>query len=359
MLFSIKDIKYYCSIYRITMLCRNGLSRLQFILPRSGPVHSVHQKRLLGKVVLEPLESRSILAVQGSDAVPFLQGLITNDMNHVQRGSTSIYTMFLNTSGRVLYDSLIYRIDKDVGQNYFVECDTSVVKLLAKHLNLFRVRKKVEITKPDMKVWVAFTAQDNTEGQNETIALKESSNSNTLIYKDARLQELGYRLLADSSIDFKELKTLFCNETSLPNIKSYVEHRYVLGIGEGVCNLPPGKCFPLEANCDYLHGVSFHKGCYIGQELTARTYHTGVVRKRLMPLVFDHPVDCGVIPDDAEIKTKEGQLVGKLRGYNKAFGLGLLRVEKISSNQLLIVGDKYHCKTYKPNWWPKELSKKK
>ncbi|XP_001651016.2 putative transferase CAF17, mitochondrial [Aedes aegypti] len=336
------------------MFSRSGLCSMQFLFKRRVSVQNVHQTRWIGKVVLESLESRSILGVRGSDAVPFLQGLITNDMNHLLRGSTSMYAMFLNTSGRVLYDSLIYRVDEKVGQHFLVECDTSVVEQLAKHLNLFRVRKKVEITKTDMKMWVAFTAQNSTHDQSPNIALKKADINGTLIFKDARLPELGYRLLTNSSTVLNDLKTHFSDEIDSPQNGSFVQHRYSLGIGEGVINLPPGKCFPLENNCDYLHGVSFHKGCYIGQELTARTYHTGVIRKRLMPLIFDQPVDCGLLPEDAEIKTMEGQTVGKLRGYHKTFGLGLLRIEKVISSQLMIAGNTYHCKTFKPDWWLKE-----
>ena len=67
----------------------------------------------------------------------------------------------------------------------------------------------------------------------------------------------------------------------------------MLGVAEGGEDLPTGKCFPMEYNLDYLKGVSFHKGCYIGQELTARTHHTGVIRKRILPISLDQPVSQG------------------------------------------------------------------
>lgn len=305
-------------------------------------------KRWYSDVILEPLKTRSILRVQGKEAVPFLQGLITNDMDNFGRGSSSIYTMFLNTSGRVMYDSLIHQI-QNKRDDFIVECDASVVDQLKKHLNLFRIRKKVEISKPDWNIWVAFTALAD---KHPSIAPINSDHSGILIFKDARLQNLGFRIILCNSSAIDHLKNMFPLKINHINKVTYEQHRYILGIGEGIKNLPQGKCFPMESNCDYLRGVSFNKGCYIGQELTARTHHTGVVRKRLMPLSFYQHIAAHELLDDSEIKSGDGQVVGKLRGHCMTAGLGLLRVEKVLASQILIVADKYHCNTYKPKWWP-------
>lgn len=319
-----------------TFICTNA------IFHRHGL--NVVQQRWFSDIVLESLKARSLLRVQGPEAAPFLQGLITNDMNNFEHGSNSIYAMFLNTSGRVLYDSLIYQVERK-REDFLVECDASVVDQLRKHLNLFRVRKKVEISKPDWNVWVAFT-------QNGDPPVAKSDDKSTLIFKDSRLKDLGHRIITDKSFTIDRLKNLFPQKTNFTNNTTYEHHRYILGVGEGVRNLPQAKCFPLESNCDYLRGISFHKGCYIGQELTARTHHTGVVRKRLMPLIFDDHIAADEVLDEAEIKTENGQVVGKLRGCNVSVGLGLLRVEKVLSSRILTVADKYRCTTFKPKWWP-------
>ncbi|XP_015109226.1 uncharacterized protein LOC107036031 [Diachasma alloeum] len=138
---------------------------------------------------------------------------------------------------------------------------------------------------------------------------------------------------------------------------SYKEFRYRLGIGEGVEDLPPGKPLPLEVNCDYLHGVSFHKGCYIGQELTARTHHTGVVRKRLMPLVFDD-VPGGRLEVDESVLGEGGKAVGKLKGVEGRFGLGLMRIAEALAGGGLRVGGT-GVKVVKPCWWPVDSPKEK
>ncbi|XP_011500948.1 PREDICTED: putative transferase CAF17 homolog, mitochondrial isoform X2 [Ceratosolen solmsi marchali] len=131
--------------------------------------------------------------------------------------------------------------------------------------------------------------------------------------------------------------------------------RYKLGIGEGVQDLLFGVSFPLEINCDYLHGLSFHKGCYIGQELTARTHHTGVIRKRLMPLIFNN-INGKNFEYDEKIINDNGNIVGKIRGYVGTVGLGLMRIgETIASKTLFVKG--CTLKIVKPQWWPQESPK--
>lgn len=310
------------------------------------------QCRSYGKVSLECLENRSLLRVQGSDAASFLQGLITNDMNHFQHGASSIYAMLLNTTGRVLYDTMIYRMSTEQPDLFLVECDLSLVDSLRKHLSMFRIRKKVEISPAESRVWVAFGRDPKTE-----FPLLEPS-AGVSIFKDTRLHDLGYRIITDQNVPIDALKATFPSGISFVDDCSYLELRLRLGIGEGAKNFPQGKCFPLESNCDYMHGVSFHKGCYIGQELTARTHHTGVVRKRLMPLKFDDPIPDHELPVDAEIKLLDGQVVGKLRQVCNRVGIGLLRIEKVLPAQTLVLADKYNCSTERPLWWPKEQTKK-
>lgn len=312
------------------------------------------QCRSYGTVSLECLDNRSLLRVQGSDAASFLQGLITNDMNHFQHGASSIYAMLLNTTGRVLYDTMIYRISPQQPDQFLVECDSSLVGSLRKHLSMFRIRKKVDIEPIESRIWVAF----GREAKIEFPHLEQTPSEGVSIFKDTRLHDLGYRIISDPNVTLDDVKASFPSGISFLEECSYLEHRLRLGIGEGAKNFPQGKCFPLESNCDYMHGVSFHKGCYIGQELTARTHHTGVVRKRLMPLRFEKPVPDNELPVDAEIKLLDGQVVGKLREVCNRVGIGLLRIEKVLPTQTLILADKFNCLTERPLWWPKEQTKK-
>ncbi|XP_053659434.1 putative transferase CAF17 homolog, mitochondrial [Anopheles marshallii] len=311
-----------------------------------------------------PLTARKFVRVQGSDSVSFLQGLMTNDMRHFEHCGV-MYTMFLKANGRVFCDTLMYKrpaVDTEP-HDYLLECDASVAPRLEKHLKLYRLRKKVQVAMDETyRVWAAFKNEVATGEAEGPI-----KNSRLHVLKDPRLPRLGYRVLSqeEQSITEELLKSTFPDAVmSADKADPYTEFRYSLGIGEGEENLPDGKCFPLECNCDLLHGVSFHKGCYIGQELTARTYHTGVIRKRLMPLVFESAPKVSVDPEalrDAEIKNDEGTAVGKLRGLIGNHGIGLLRIEKILAGGKLTLNipgetSAIPCRTSKPFWWPKELN---
>lgn len=305
-------------------------------------------------VTFEQLKSRSILRLQGVDSESFLQGLITNDVNRFDLGDKSLYAMFLNASGRVLYDSLIYRVASK--NDFLIECDRSVVESLRNHMNLFRVRKKVQISIPEYLVWAAFSTENNTNEENLPCAVIKPDDKIIAVCEDPRSKLLGYRLIVDKGVNEEYIKEKFLPFNNFDNSVSYLEHRCIVGVGEGVVEFPQGKCFPMECNCDYMHGISFDKGCYIGQELTARTYHTGVIRKRLMPLIFEASTDHN-LREGVEINSIDGAVVGKLRRMIGRVGLGLLRVEKVLDNQRLVIQDKYFCAAFRPSWWPEERKK--
>uniref|UniRef100_A0A2M4CVE1 Putative transcription factor component of ccr4 transcriptional complex n=1 Tax=Anopheles darlingi TaxID=43151 RepID=A0A2M4CVE1_ANODA len=327
--------------------------------PPDGPQQKLYS--------FEPLSDRALVRVHGEDSVSFLQGLMTNDMRHFEH-SRAIYTMFLRVNGRVFCDALVYRHPEAKGNDDFLlECDRPAASRLEKHLKLYRLRKKVQVLLDETyHTWVAYRAQADPEAKALPVD-ERKAHTDPHLFKDPRLPRLGYRVLMGSNGDQTEkldrlLETFPGEITTVPR---YVPFRYTLGVGEGELNLPDGKAFPLESNCDWLHGVSFHKGCYIGQELTARTYHTGVTRKRLMPLQFeglpleDVPID---VLREADIKNQAGASVGKLRGYSAGQGLGLLRIEKVlpagGPLTLSVPGITHNivCHTSRPFWWPNETN---
>lgn len=272
-----------------------------------------------------------------------------------------------------MYDTIIYH-SAEPGVLY-IECDRSVTSLLSKHLKVYRLRKKVSIDIEDSyKVWSVYDQSKNQSPNPvnlvddmrdhllgkvlpcEELELNKkerkdgfsinsiASKNNVLIFRDPRISELGLRVVCPSTEDVTQLLGVGLGS-------SYRYLRYCLGVGEGVLDLPPDECFPLEANCDYLHGVSFHKGCYIGQELTARVYHTGVVRKRLMPLLLDSSItEANAIKQEVVNENKKG--VGKVRGVEGLSALGILRISEVLSAKSLILCST-NVKTMRPSWWPK------
>lgn len=291
-------------------------------------------------------------------------------MRHLDEGAPNIYTLFLNIRGRVMCDAVVYKSEES--DLYYVECDSQVVDSLQRHLKMYRVRRRIDIEHVGDKisVWSMFGSAgrpDDGAAASETGKLEGmifpcgTLNSkaskfvdSVMIYEDPRLPDLGLRILAETQIGGDEIIKHLDADVSPSESPGddYRAYRYKLGVGEGMHDLPPGKALPLEINCDYLHGVSFHKGCYIGQELTARTYHTGVVRKRLMPLLFDTVVDKQFAYDE-KILNESGNAVGKFRGCVAKYGLGLMRInESFSARQLSVSG--INVRVVKPAWWPQE-----
>lgn len=314
----------------------------------------------VSKVVTQCLSSRSLIRIAGATAADYLQGLITNDMKHVTEGAPSMYAMFLNTKGRVLYDSIIYKTDDD--DVFLIECDTAVAKDLELHLKKFKVRRKLDIAaSQDLRIYNVNTLNMvNNVLENNEISVDDDSNKflaeklqNLKIAQDPRIPMLGLRVLLPNNTTI--LNELQRNGLDGRKADYYRSLRLKLGVGEGIEELPIGNCNPLEANCDYMHGVSFHKGCYIGQELTARTYHTGVIRKRYMPLVFED--NAAGLECDALI-TSNGKSVGKVKAVQNDIGLGLLRIDDVLKSDKLLVGD-VPCKSYRPFWWPAQAPKER
>lgn len=336
--------------------------------PRSCILRHVSVAAKQKSSAVECLNNRGILRVSGKETSLFLQGLITNDMRHLEEGAQSMYTMFLNTKGRVMYDAIIYQ-SKEEGV-FLIECDKSALSHLQKHLKMFRVRRKTDIdnVEDELKVWVVFDPKLTETGDmklvqestnNEDIINDLKKRPDIIVCRDPRLSTLGVRILAPANEDIllqNDRDESVCQKERL----SYRELRYRLGIGEGVNDLPPENCFPLEANGDYLHGISFHKGCYIGQELTARTNHTGVIRKRLMPVFFES-VPQTILEVNTPIQLPSGASkvsVGKLRGVEGKVGLALLRItEALDAARLKILDET--AETKKPCWWPQEAPKER
>jgi len=111
-----------------------------------------HSTRLLGA----QLRSRSLVRVSGAEAVPFLQGLVTNDLGHLE-SQPALFTLFLNAGGRILLDSLIYREKgSEVEPSLLLESDAALRPTLIKHLKLYRVRRKVIVEEAQLQPWVIF-----------------------------------------------------------------------------------------------------------------------------------------------------------------------------------------------------------
>lgn len=261
---------------------------------------------------LTNLPHRGVIEIEGEDKANFLQGLITNDI-HFVTSDRAIYAALLTPQGRFLYDLII--IEKE--GSYFLDVERDRLEALLKKLVLYKLRSKVTLkVRSDLKIY-ALWGDDSAVPSNA--------------YPDPRLAELGFRMIGE---DFPE--------TATP--QEYDLHRLILGVPEGGRDLIPEKAILLESGLDELNAISWTKGCYMGQELTARTKYRGLVRKRLFPVVIE-----GEAPIEGSEIFLNDKLVGEMRTSNNGYGLALLRLEEKKASEEFVCG-KSCLKPYTPRW---------
>ncbi|XP_065486269.1 putative transferase CAF17, mitochondrial isoform X1 [Caloenas nicobarica] len=305
---------------------------------------------------------RALLGVRGADAAVFLQGLLTNDVTRLVAGDAppaaavprALYAHALNVQGRCLYDLILYRLHESPGEepHILLECDDGVLDAVQKHLKLYKIRRKVNIAPClDLSLWAVVPREPAGDIAG---SLAKCGDQALVLTPDPRTEVMGWRLITKKGANLSEI----IPGSHIGNIQDYHTHRYKQGIPEGVKDLPPGVALPLESNLAYMNGISFTKGCYVGQELTARTHHVGVIRKRLLPVHFASPLPKDNVPEGAEILTESGKSAGKFRAGGGEFGIALLRLANINEALCLnIAGDKVKLTASKPEWWPKNAGK--
>ncbi|XP_042333197.1 putative transferase CAF17, mitochondrial [Sceloporus undulatus] len=307
--------------------------------------------------------NRALLRLRGPEAATFLQGLLTNDVTQLTPpgGGVSsalpraLYAHALNVQGRCLYDVILYRIQKNSQEepHMLLECDATVLDSLQKHLKLYKIRRKVNITAClDLCLWAVVPEEPSEEASRK---LQQCANKAVVVTPDPRVDVMGWRLITSQGTDPLEIVP----GSHIGKVEDYHRHRYKQGIPEGIKDLPCGVALPLESNLAYMNGISFTKGCYIGQELTARTHHMGVIRKRLLPVRLSSPVPSESIPDGAEVLSESGKSAGKYRAGGDEFGIALLRLANIHEPlHLKLPGDSRVSLTASiPKWWPKSVNK--
>ncbi|KAH6627725.1 putative transferase CAF17, mitochondrial [Chaetomium tenue] len=266
---------------------------------------------------ISELSSRKLISVSGPDAAKYLQGVITanltpgyagpNPTSEHLRSDAGFYAAFLTAQGRILHDVFIYRDVRDTahpaGHSWLVEVDAAEADRLQKHIKRYKLRAKFDVRLLDEgegRVWHAW--DDANPSSLTTPQPSSSSNSSTTIITtpDNRAPNLGHRLLTFS------LPTPTLPLPTLPET-AYRLRRYQHGIAEGQTELLHNTALPHESNLDATGAVDFRKGCYVGQELTIRTEHRGVVRKRVLPCVLYPDVGTeGVVPEGVGFRADVG-----------------------------------------------------
>jgi folate-binding protein YgfZ len=273
------------------------------------------------------LEDRGVLAVSGPDRRAFLQGLVSNDVDKVSQGSAR-YAALLTAQGKYLHDFIMV----EAGESLWLDAEAGRLTDLKKRLSLYRLRAKASLDEqPDLTVAAVFG-----EGASAALGLSSEpgaarSFASGVALVDPRLGALGARAILPRVIARAELAEAGLAEASF---EAYDRLRLSLGIPDGSRDLVAEKSILLESGFDELNGVDWQKGCYIGQELTARTKYRGLIKKRLMPVQIDGPA-----PAPGTIVSADGREAGEMRSSRDGLGLALLRIEPVLAGKELTAGE--------------------
>ena len=284
------------------------------------------------------LEDRGLIYLNGTDVKEFLQNLITNDIEKVTN-EMSCFAALLTPQGKYLFDFLI--IKHKAG--YFLDCEKKNIDELFKQLTLYKLRSKVEILNLSNEFVVAvisyekfLTFENSKDIEGFTIKYREDP-----IFLDPRLKKLGARLIINLEKLYLSLKKL---ELKTAKVEDYYNLSHNLGISQ-IDNLNlQNKIFGIECNFEELNGIDFKKGCYVGQENTARIKLKNKINKKLFAIKI---IEGNINSDEIFFEDKE---IGKLLIKNKN-PFALVKIQ----NNLLNFENIYQCgeakvKILKPDW---------
>jgi hypothetical protein len=241
------------------------------------------------------LPNRGFLRLSGEDRLKFLQGLVSNDVNAAAPGH-AVYSCLLTPQGKFLHDFFLIAD----GDSLLIECEADRRADLAQRLRMYRLRSRIEIAEADYAAFAAFGVAPLA--------------SDELLYPDPRTPALGTRVL------------LPAGNRAAPEIPFdlYDRLRIANAVPDGSRDMEVGKAILLENNIDLLNGIAWDKGCYTGQELTARTHYRGLIKKRLIPMRI-----AGAAPPVGTPLIENGSEIGEMRSASGDIGLALLRLERV------------------------------
>lgn len=281
------------------------------------------------------LSDRALIVVTGSERVSFLNGLLTNSLEPVARGET-VYACLLTPQGKFLFDFFV----RAEGDRLLLDVDAARRADCLRRLALYKLRADVSLAAEDgYKVLAGFG---------------EPAPAGGIAFADPRHPDLGWRCwwpvsqplppaidapLTPGATPWLDLALTAANAVAVlaggdapqttahsgatvPAVEAYHRHRIGLGVPDGSRDLEPDRSILLEFNLDTLNAIDFQKGCYIGQELTARTKYRAVLKRKVQPVRLTGPVP----PPGTPILAGEKE-AGELRSAVPGLGLALIRLD--------------------------------
>tara|TARA_B100000900_G_scaffold393062_1_gene389172 strand:+ start:832 stop:1719 length:888 start_codon:yes stop_codon:yes gene_type:complete len=284
------------------------------------------------------LQNRSIIYINGEDAKNFLQNLISNDINKVSE-NFSCFASLLTPQGKFLYEFIIIKHKS----GYFIDCEKDQSQEILKQLNLYKIRSKVEILNLSNEFVVASFGYEkylSIEGSKDILGFTFKFREDPIIL-DPRNKNLGARLIINLEKLYLSLKKLDLKDSKVEN---YYAQSHKLGIVPKNLNKLQNKLFGIECNYEELNGIDFKKGCYVGQENTARIKLKNKLSKRLLPIQIVN----GTVKQNDTIFDK-GNEVGKILIDDENYQFGLFKIKSIYFNKEYST-DTSKIKLIKPFW---------
>lgn len=264
------------------------------------------------------LDGRGVLEVAGPDRVAFLQGLVSNDVTKVGK-DRAVFAALLTAQGKYLHDFFIVAL----GDALYLDCEGARLADLKKRLTLYKLRSKVTIEDASGRYLVAAAWGNGVLARlGLDAAGAAKSFAGGLAYADPRLDTLGARFLIPRGNESEIAALGFARADA----SAYDRHRLALGVPDGSRDLEVEKSILLENGFEELNGVDFSKGCYMGQELTARTKYRALIRKRLLPVTVEGP-----LPAPGTAITAAGEEVGELRSGADGMALAMLKLDALDA----------------------------
>ena len=285
------------------------------------------------------LDDRAILYINGDNARSFLQNLISNDISKVSE-TYSCFASLLSPQGKFLYEFIIIKHKS----GYLIDCEKSQADGLYKQLNIYKLRSKVEILNLSNEFVVAafshekfITFEKTKDIPGFTLKYREDP-----IFLDPRNKQLGARLIINLEKLYLSLKKLDLHDS---NLKEYYSFSHNLGIVPKDLNKLQNKIFGIECNYEELNGIDFKKGCYVGQENTARIKLKNKLTKRLLPI----NIVKGELNEGENIYYGDNE-IGKVL-IDKEYPFAIIKLLNLSFDGTINLKTKNaSIKITKPNW---------
>ncbi len=285
------------------------------------------------------LDDRAILYVNGEDAKEFLQNLISNNINKVS-DTSSCFTSLLSPQGKFLFEFIIIKHKS----GYIIDCEKSQVDGLFRQLSIYKLRSKVEILNLSNEFVVAAFSHEKflTFEKAQDVAGFTLKYREDPIFLDPRNKQLGARLVINLEKLYLSLKKLELQDSKLHDYYSYC---HKLGIVPKDLNKLQNKLFGIECNYEELNGIDFKKGCYVGQENTARIKLKNKLSKRLLPINLVQ----GELTEGESIYHKEKE-IGKVL-IEKDYPFALIKFQDVNLSENIDFNTKdASIKIEKPDW---------